>query len=749
MPSCATTRALARLKTFAYEYNGKHADFLRIEDPGKTREGDRIMKRTRFEFKAPSVRVILSGLALVLAAGTWRPAPTLAQLPPGTPVYNANAKWVTDRGSQVFNVMAYGAKCDGVTDDAAAINAAISAANPGWTPTGSATPAGVTQIPGGCAIGSTVLAAGIVEGIGYGVGTGTGAAKSYLKWIGAAGSPMMTIGGWNTSIRDLAFVGNASALPSEAILCDNVNGYCDNGSIYNVYLGAGMNGVSGNQFVNGITFNGTSGGDSINFNNVHIGNVTGACINNPTNNNASDNEIDNLYLNGCGVGVLYQGELTGKNWEFGANVTDDFVLGEAAGGSAPFVYVRGFTGGLTPQFAKIYAGTLQIDSGSWQVSSSTISPAIDVAELPVGSIILQNFGFVGSGSLGPWPTVSFCPASGTVFNTKIAEFDNVGGLRPTDVSCPAPSADGRTAAEVVFKSMNNSGYYGTLSRNMVTWETGAFDWRRYDFEHEVDHWGGPVVVRSMAAPADPACSATGSGSASYGYRIAAISGGASFPGETLPTAEVTCSNASKLGSSNTNTVSWIPVVGATGYNVYCRTPSAELLCTTVWNNGTIHGNPSWVDNGSATPSGALPSANTTGRLIGMNDYFSGGSYFHTQEWNIDGLGNASFQTLKVGGISPTFTVASGTAAMGTSSIGSGACASAVSVAATGVLKTDTIKYTPNADPTGVTGYGASATGAVVSIYAYPTAGYVNFKVCNSTSGAITPGALTLNWEVTR
>ena len=94
-----------------------------------------MVKRTHFEFNAPGVRLILSGLALVLVAGALRPAPAFAQLPSGTPVFNANAKWVTDRGSQLFNVMAYGAKCDGVTDDAAAIQAAINAANNGTYPT--------------------------------------------------------------------------------------------------------------------------------------------------------------------------------------------------------------------------------------------------------------------------------------------------------------------------------------------------------------------------------------------------------------------------------------------------------------------------------------------------------------------------------------------------------------------------------------------------------------------------------------
>jgi hypothetical protein len=94
-------------------------------------------------------------------------------------------------------------------------------------------------------------------------------------------------------------------------------------------------------------------------------------------------------------------------------------------------------------------------------------------------------------------------------------------------------------------------------------------------------------------------------------------------------------------------------------------------------------------------------------------------------------------------------IASGTAAMGTSAIASGACATVVTVAATGVATTDVLTAGFNTDPTAVTGYGASGTGAVVSIYPYPTANNVNFKVCNSTASSITPGALTLNWKVTR
>ena len=75
--------------------------------------------------------IFLSGLALIVAAGIWRPAPIPAQIPTGTPTYDVNAKWVTDKGSQVYNVKAYGATGNGTTDDTAAINATIAAAGVG------------------------------------------------------------------------------------------------------------------------------------------------------------------------------------------------------------------------------------------------------------------------------------------------------------------------------------------------------------------------------------------------------------------------------------------------------------------------------------------------------------------------------------------------------------------------------------------------------------------------------------------
>jgi hypothetical protein len=94
----------------------------------------------------------------------------------------------------------------------------------------------------------------------------------------------------------------------------------------------------------------------------------------------------------------------------------------------------------------------------------------------------------------------------------------------------------------------------------------------------------------------------------------------------------------------------------------------------------------------------------------------------------------------------TITVAFGTAALGTTLIPSFACASTVTVTATGVTTSDNVSADFNANPTSTTGY---TPGNMLTIIKYPTAGNVNFIVCNNTPGGITPSAVTLNWRVLR
>lgn len=105
------------------------------------------------------------------------------------------------------------------------------------------------------------------------------------------------------------------------------------------------------------------------------------------------------------------------------------------------------------------------------------------------------------------------------------------------------------------------------------------------------------------------------------------------------------------------------------------------------------------------------------------------------------LNNGSYYPL-------TQTIASGTSALGTSSVASQACATVVTTTATGALSTDSIIVTPNASIKAVTGFVALTTGGM-TVTGYATANAVNWDACNWSTGSITPGAVTLNWRITR
>lgn len=102
----------------------------------------------------------------------------------------------------------------------------------------------------------------------------------------------------------------------------------------------------------------------------------------------------------------------------------------------------------------------------------------------------------------------------------------------------------------------------------------------------------------------------------------------------------------------------------------------------------------------------------------------------------------------INGNPSTVTICSGTVSLGTASIASGAAASTVTGTCTGLASTDNISADFNASPLGVVGYEPSTNGTL-SIIKWPTTNTVNFSVVNNTGSSVTPGAITLNFRVTR
>lgn len=173
------------------------------------------------------------------------------------------------------------------------------------------------------------------------------------------------------------------------------------------------------------------------------------------------------------------------------------------------------------------------------------------------------------------------------------------------------------------------------------------------------------------------------------------------------------------------------------------TPATSL--TSIWPDSTRH---TWttLSNGSANQHIMPRCAGSTdqcalgdlsdGTAAGIVAKFTGCS--GTQYLGADGACHTS-----AGGGGGSI---SGATALGTTAIAANTCATTVTATATGVATTNAVVWTPNADISGVTGYGVASTDGL-RIYVFPTANTVNLRVCNGTSASITPGAATLNWTV--
>jgi len=118
-----------------------------------------------------------------------------------------------------------------------------------------------------------------------------------------------------------------------------------------------------------------------------------------------------------------------------------------------------------------------------------------------------------------------------------------------------------------------------------------------------------VALEQLAAPVQLAATSSTAGgtlpaTSTYKYVLTATN----TAGETLVSNEQTVTTGA--GSTNSNTVNWNVVTGATGYKLY-RTAAGgatgtELLLTAITGGSTI----TYVDTGALTPAGAQPAANT-------------------------------------------------------------------------------------------------------------------------------------------
>lgn len=119
-----------------------------------------------------------------------------------------------------------------------------------------------------------------------------------------------------------------------------------------------------------------------------------------------------------------------------------------------------------------------------------------------------------------------------------------------------------------------------------------------------------ATVDSMSvrasAPATPGIATAGTGGTlgatlSTSYRMTAVINGVESQASTAATI------VTGAGTTNTVTLTWSAVTGASSYRIYGRTSGTELLMGTV-QAPTL----TFIDTGAVTPSGALPAALAAG-----------------------------------------------------------------------------------------------------------------------------------------
>ncbi|HET9174008.1 MAG TPA: right-handed parallel beta-helix repeat-containing protein, partial [Candidatus Saccharimonadales bacterium] len=115
------------------------------------------------------------------------------------------------------------------------------------------------------------------------------------------------------------------------------------------------------------------------------------------------------------------------------------------------------------------------------------------------------------------------------------------------------------------------------------------------------------------------------GTTTYRYQVTALDGIGETTGSTI---QQTTTGYSTLSTSNYNTITWAPIGGAVQYNIYRCTGAS---CTPLKIASVIGNVSSYNDQSAGTPSGGVPTINTTGGLTvatsiqGTTAIFSGSS----------------------------------------------------------------------------------------------------------------------------
>jgi hypothetical protein len=319
----------------------------------------------------------------------------------------------------------FGAVGDGVTDDTAAIQAAINSFSISGQIDG-----GQIYLPNNYAISNTLtIYDSSMDFYGQGFGAQQGSAKTYIKWIGTGTGPMIKVQSSRAvKIRNLRLVGNTTNKPQAAInfFVSNPTTPVDISQnsfnrVENVWIGAydgndqptppgtGSDANSGKQFLNGILYNGDNTGNNYDiFTNVRISRCNNGVA--FATNQFGQNLFQGLWVSGCEYGFTTQAPVIGIDWFFDNNTVADI----AVGGDAR-LQVYEYASEASYQMADLSSGArLTIYGGSFDMFGSKFSgTVINGAGGNAVTVDLNDFTLFNDGSdpYGSTPLFTFTSAN--------------------------------------------------------------------------------------------------------------------------------------------------------------------------------------------------------------------------------------------------------------------------------------------------------------------------------------------------
>lgn len=389
----------------------------------------------------------------------------------------------------------------------------------------------------------------------------------------------------------------------------------------------------------------------------------------------------------------------------GSPVTGSGSLSAAFASVGPHLFLGNNTGGSAT------AGLFQLACAD--LSNSVASCSTDAT----------NATNIGSGTLNAarLPAVVVLTNQANTFSTGLQNFSSADLLQPNHPSDPGTCSVGQIEFNTTAASMK-------VCTATNTWTTlgaaGSLSWS------SLSNGGSGLSITPGGASIFNTTTAVSQFFAFKNTTVATISASQSSPNFAICGTEFHAA-ASAEGCLN---LQFVPGTGTDAANVIALTHTGSATGVTTFTT------PGPMQAGSAGGAGGVWDGpeGTTASCSAGHDCVYGDSTLHQLKSIFNG--GSAFAVPQV--------IGQGTSAMATGAITSGTCASAVTTAVSGAATTDNLVANATVDPTGVTGYAVSASGGLY-IQGYLTSGNVNFKVCNNTSGSLTPSALTLQWRVIR